>query len=152
MPTSRPNWRPTMPNVVLDTNTLVSAALRSGSIPDRALRFAVSQETILISAAVLLEYDEVLARPKFARILTLERRISFLALLSAVAIVIDAPEVVADCRDRKDNKFLDLALAGHADLIISGDNDLLDLDPWRGVRILTSASYVADKETSGNAL
>jgi len=143
-----------MPNVVLDTNTLVSAALRSGSIPDRALRFAVSQETILISAAVLLEYDEVLARPKFARILTLDRRISFLALLSAVAIVIviDAPEVVADCRDRKDNKFLDLALAGHADLIISGDNDLLDLDPWRGVRILTSASYVADKETSGNAL
>src|SRR3954451_4959898 len=92
MPTLRPNWRPTMPNVVLDTNTLVSAALRSGSIPDRALRLAVSQETILISAAVLLEYDEVLARPKFARILTMDRRISFLALLSAVAIVVDAPE------------------------------------------------------------
>lgn len=141
-----------MPNVVLDTNTLVSAALRAGSIPDRALRFAISQEAILISAAVLLEYDEVLARPKFARILTLERRISFLALLSAVAIVIDAPAVVEDCRDLKDNKFLDLALAGHADLIISGDSDLLDLDPWRGIRILTPASYVADKETSGNAL
>src|SRR3954454_9659706 len=115
MPTLRPNWRPTMANVVLDTNTLVSAALRSGSIPDRALRFAVSQETILISAAVLLEYDEVLARAKIARILTLDRRTSFLALLSAVAIVIDAPEVVADCRAPKDKKSLALALAGHAD-------------------------------------
>jgi uncharacterized protein len=83
---------------------------------------------------------------------TLERRISFLALLSAVAIVVDTPEVVADCRDRKDNKFLDLALAGHADLVISGDSDLLDLDPWRGVRILTPASYVANRETSGDAL
>lgn len=141
-----------MPNVVLDTNTLVSAALRSGSIPDRALRFAVSQETILISEAVLLEYDEVLARAKFARILTSEKRISFLALLSAVAIVVDAPAVVTDCRDRKDNKFLDLALAGHADLIISGDSDLLDFDPWRGVRILMPASYLASKETSGDTL
>jgi len=71
--------------------------------------------------------------------------------LAAAATVVEAPEVVADCRDRKDNRFLDLALAGRAGLIISGDGDLLDLDPWRGVRILTPAAYVADRSPAADA-
>jgi uncharacterized protein len=140
-----------MPSVVIDTNTLVSAALRPGSTPDRALRLALSRDTVLVSPAVLLEYDAVLARPKFAGVLTPERRITLLALLAAAATVVEAPEVVADCRDRKDNRFLDLALAGRAGLIISGDGDLLDLDPWRGVRILTPAAYVADRSPAADA-
>ena len=52
-------------------------------------------------------------------------------------------ERVNDCRDKKDNKYLELALAAGAATIVSGDTDLLDLDPWRGVRILRPADYVA---------
>ena len=50
---------------------------------------------------------------------------------------------VTDSRDDKDNKYLELALAATAETIVSGDQDLLVLNPWRGVRILTPADYLA---------
>jgi predicted nucleic acid-binding protein len=53
-------------------------------------------------------------------------------------------ERVTDCRDAKDNKYLELALAAGARTIVSGDSDLLVLHPWRGVRILNPAAYLAD--------
>jgi predicted nucleic acid-binding protein len=49
---------------------------------------------------------------------------------------------VKGCRDPKDDKFLEIALNGHADLIISGDKDLLDLNPFRGIPILSPAGYL----------
>ena len=49
---------------------------------------------------------------------------------------------MTDCRDAKDDRYLELALATSADIIVSGDMDLLILDPWRGVRIMTPASFV----------
>ena len=52
-------------------------------------------------------------------------------------------EAVQVCRDPKDNKYLELALVSSAHTIISSDNDLLTLHPWRGVRILTPARYIA---------
>jgi predicted nucleic acid-binding protein len=50
---------------------------------------------------------------------------------------------VTDCRDPKDDKYLELALAAGAETIVSSDDDLLVLHPWRGVRILRPADYVA---------
>ncbi|MBV9812051.1 MAG: putative toxin-antitoxin system toxin component, PIN family, partial [Acetobacteraceae bacterium] len=55
-------------------------------------------------------------------------------------------ERVTDCRDNKDNKYLELALASGAGVIVSGDDDLLALHPWRGVRILRPAAYLAGAE------
>lgn len=53
--------------------------------------------------------------------------------------------MVTDCRDKKDNKYLELALAAQADLIITSDSDLLALNPWRGVRIETPAAFVSSR-------
>jgi predicted nucleic acid-binding protein len=47
------------------------------------------------------------------------------------------------CRDTKDNKFVALALAAEADVLVSSDKDLLALHPWRGIRIATPAGFVA---------
>lgn len=47
-----------------------------------------------------------------------------------------------DCRDPKDNKFLSLALSGHADIIVSGDSDLLVLHPYNGIQILGVREFV----------
>ena len=58
------------------------------------------------------------------------------------ALRLEPMERVADCRDRKDNKYLELALAAGASIIVSSDDDLLVLDPWRGIRILRPADYV----------
>ena len=50
---------------------------------------------------------------------------------------------VTDCRDAKDNRYLELALAAGADVIVSSDDDLLILEPWRGIRILRPAEFLA---------
>jgi uncharacterized protein len=52
-------------------------------------------------------------------------------------------ERVTDCRDPKDDKYLELALAAGAETIVSSDDDLLTLHPWRDVRILSPAGYLA---------
>ena len=53
---------------------------------------------------------------------------------------------IHDCRDPKDNMLLELSLSGSADLILTGDRDLLTLHPWRGIAILSPASYLLVEE------
>ena len=60
----------------------------------------------------------------------------------AAAELVDITERIAACRDPKDDKFLELAVSGKADLIVSGDGDLLDLNPFREIPILTPAGFV----------
>jgi predicted nucleic acid-binding protein len=52
-------------------------------------------------------------------------------------------EVVTDCRDPKDNKFLELAVSGRATHIVTGDPDLLTLHPFRGVAIMTAQAFLS---------
>ncbi len=131
-----------MPNVVLDANTIVSAALVPSSMPDRALSTARERDVICLSDSVLGEIERVLRRPKFARSLKPGRIDDVLALLTASARWFAPTEPVRDCRDAKDDKYLELALAAGAATIVSGDDDLISLHPWRGVCILTPADYV----------
>jgi predicted nucleic acid-binding protein len=56
---------------------------------------------------------------------------------------------VTECRDNKDNKYLELALAARASIIVSSDDDLLVLDPWRGIRILRPIDYIRLRENRG---
>ncbi|MBL6454807.1 putative toxin-antitoxin system toxin component, PIN family [Belnapia sp. T6] len=122
---------------------MVSAALNPAGLPRRAIALARAQGVIALSAAVHDEIAEVLARPKFARILTGERRRDILELLSAAALWVEPTERVAECRDAKDDRYLELALAAGAGAIISGDEDLLVLHPWRGIPILRPAAFLA---------
>jgi predicted nucleic acid-binding protein len=66
-------------------------------------------------------------------------------------VIVDPVESVSDCRDAKDNKYLELALAAGASAIITGDGDLLALDPWRGIRIVTPADYTRRFEPGSDA-
>ncbi len=110
---------------MVDANVVVSGALREESAPRRALVRAYERGRVALSAAVFLEISEVLTRPKIAR---------FLAPHRSGDIIV--------ARDAKDNKYLELALAAAAAAIISGDQDLLVLDPWRGIRILSPADFL----------
>ena len=67
-----------------------------------------------------------------------------LGQLHALGVTFAPVERVVDCRDAKDNKYLELALAAGADIIVSSDEDLLVLHPWRGVRILRPVEYLAE--------
>jgi putative PIN family toxin of toxin-antitoxin system len=126
---------------VFDANTVVSAALNPDG-PRRPIATARTRGTIALSEAVHREVAEVLARPNFARALTDDRRREILELLSAAALWIAPGETVRDCRDGKDNRYLELALAAGATAIVSGDEDLLALNPWRGIQVLRPAQFL----------
>jgi putative PIN family toxin of toxin-antitoxin system len=138
-----------MPNVVFDASSVIGAALKQDSIPERALLLARSQETICLSTAVESEIRAVLQRPKFHKYISDATRGRILDILGAAALVFEPLDQVTDCRDPKDNKYLELALAAGASVIVSSDDDLLVLDPWRGIRILRPVDYVRLRDRTG---
>nr|MCM0591531.1 putative toxin-antitoxin system toxin component, PIN family [Gloeotrichia echinulata DEX184] len=128
---------------VCDVNVIISAVLIPGNKPDRALRQAQDLGQLLVSESIWLELEQVLARPKFNRYITPEERNDFLVDLSETVQFIDVTEQINECRDPKDNKYLELALSGQAECIITGDDDLLVLNPWMGVEILNVEEFLA---------
>jgi uncharacterized protein len=128
--------------IVVDTNALVSRLLVPNSLPGQAVRKAVDTAQLLLSEATLTELADVLSRPKFDAYVSIEEWREFFRRLSRVAEVIPITYIVHACRDPKDDKFLELAVNGNADLIVTGDDDLLVLNPLRGIPIITPASYL----------
>lgn len=129
--------------VVFHASTIVSAALKASSIPRQALLLARKRHTIALSSAVFAEIDKVLHHQKFAAALTENSRQEIPGLLTGAAFWVTPRESVRDGRDAKDNQYLELALAAGAGIIVSSDDDLLALHPWRGFSILRPAEYVA---------
>lgn len=134
--------------VVVDTGVVVSAVLLPRSVPRQAFDLALSRGRLLVSADTVAELDEVLRRAKFNKYVPEEKRLEFLAALVREAEVIDVKEVVTECRDPDDNKFLELAVSGKATHIITGDDDLLALHPFRGILILAPQDFLAAAQGS----
>src|SRR5262245_16659300 len=111
--------------VVIDTGVAISAVLLPRLIPRRAFDAAAQRGRLLVSDATVTELEEVFRRPKFDRYVREDRRLEFLAALVRDAELVEITTTVKECRDPKDDKFLDLALSGKASHIISGDADLL---------------------------
>ena len=128
--------------LVLDTNVVVSALLLAGSIPRQAFDKALTEGTVLISVPILLELAEVLHRKQFNKYLLEEERMRFLVGLLKESELFETTEAITECRDPKDNKFLELAFCGKADCIISGDDDLLVLNPFREIPIITPREFL----------
>jgi len=127
---------------VFDVNVIISAVLLPGSKPESALRKAQDLGELLVSESIWLELEQVLARPKFNRYITLEERNEFLVDLSETVQFIKVTEQINECRDPKDNKYLELAVSGKAECIVTGDDDLLVLNPWRDIEILTVQEFL----------
>ena len=131
------------PRCVFDTNVLVSALLFDAGKPAKAFFAVLRDGEVIVSADVVSEVSEVLGREKFRRYVSEEQRERFLQGLLREATLIEIQETVQACRDPKDDKFLELAVNGGADGIVSGDDDLLVLSPFRGVDILTPSDFLA---------
>jgi putative PIN family toxin of toxin-antitoxin system len=101
---------------------------------------------LLVSEATVAELDEVLRRPKFDKYVSEEQRLEFLAALVREAELTTIVTSIVACRDPKDDKFLELAVSGQATHILTGDTDLLVLNPFRGIAILTPQDFLADLE------
>ncbi len=100
------------------------------------------RDLVAMSEAVAAEIREVLARPKFARVLTPRRQAVIAAFLFTDAHWFVPTTRVADCRDPGDDKYLELALIASATVLVSSDQDLLALNPWRGIPILRPAEFL----------
>ena len=94
---------------------------------------------ILVSGALVGELSRVLGRDRFDRYVTREERDEFLGSLIRESNLIEIIETVQVCRDPKDDQVLELAVNGNATYIVTGDADLLVLNPFRGVEIVTPA-------------
>lgn len=130
------------PRCVFDTNVLVSALLFDQSTPAQAFFAALHTGEIIVSADVIAELNGVLNREKFNRYVTEEERERFLRSLLGESELIEIEQKIQASRDPKDDKFLELAVNGGADCIVSGDEDLLVLDPFRGIPILAPDRFL----------
>lgn len=134
--------------VVFDTSTLVSAALRVGSVPFQALQEALATCNLCACTETLNELEEVMDREKFDRYLGRPLRRDFVGLIRRNSHLFSIENVAPariepSCRDVKDDKFLALALAAEIDLLVASDTDLLILSPWNQIRIVKPGEFLA---------
>ncbi len=127
---------------VFDANVAISALLFERSKPSQAFHLALEQHVILISLPVLTELIEVLGRKKFERYVVPQERDRFIEALVREAQLVEITEEIRLCRDPKDDKYLELAVNGKATCLISGDEDLLALHPFRGISIITPDAFL----------
>ena len=127
--------------VVVDTNVFISAGLKENSPPETVVYLAAANHFLLKSAITEQELFVTLARPRLAPLIQ-PRFQDWLHELMAAAELVNITERIAACRDSRDDKFLELAVNGHADLIVTGDGDLLALNPFREIPIITPAEFV----------
>jgi uncharacterized protein len=131
--------------IVCDTNVLVSGILFGGH-PRRILLLAAQGRLTNFTSPVLLrEAEDVLKRPKFG--LRPGQVASILALFrDTFELVHPSRSVAVIADDPADNRVLEAAAAAAADVIVSGDHHLLDLEAWQGIRVLSPGDLAAAVE------
>lgn len=128
--------------LVLDTNALVNRLLLPTSVPARAVRKAFDHGQLLVSDATMNELADVLSRKKFDSYVTLGEREHFIRLLGRIAEFVPIVQRIRVWRDPKDDLILEVAVNGSADLIVTGDRDLLSLERFHNIPIVSPAAYL----------
>jgi putative PIN family toxin of toxin-antitoxin system len=132
--------------LVVDTNVFISAALKDVSLPGSAIRWVWKFGGLLKTPATEIEVLAVLQRPRIAPKIAPDF-LDTIHVIFAAAELVPITERVTACRDPDDDKFLELAVNGRADVIVSGDDDLLTLDTFRGIPIITPAAFAYARAT-----
>ena len=128
---------------VFDTNKMISAICFPRSFGLRAFTLATAIGVVLTTELALAELSEVVGRPKFDAFADRATRSKFFDLYVAESKLIQISGTLKACRDPTDDKFLELAVIGQAQFIVTRDKDLLVPDPFQGVQILDAESLVA---------
>lgn len=126
---------------VIDTSTLISALGWEGK-PQQILNYCLNKKFKLVtSPQILQEIQDVLFRPKFDFIDSSKKN-EFILLLSQLAEIVYPTHKVDVCRDKKDNKSIELALSAKVKIIVSSDNDLLDIKKYNDIKILSASEFL----------
>jgi uncharacterized protein len=132
--------------LVIDANVIISAVLSTQGKSRHAFDLAIATMVVLMSNEVFTEVSEVLLRPKFDQYSNRTKREAFLDELLAIVEFVEIIEQINECRDVKDDKYLELAVNGKANLILTGDDDLLVLHPFRQIPIVGVQTFLASME------
>ena len=133
---------------VVDTNVLISAVLQIEGQPRRVLDvMRRCNGMLLFSDETYRELRSRLRRPKFNRYVSQATRAVYLAQLMTVSEWVSITNAKLGCRDPDDDKFLETALIGDADCIITGDRDLLEMSPFHGIVILSPSDFLNQSES-----
>ena len=130
------------PRLVFDTNVLISHLLIPTGISGQAVRKGLHRGRLIVSDDTLNELASVISRPKFDRYISLQDRKDFFRFLGRVVERVAIIRNIQACRDPNDDKFLELAINGQAETIITGDQDLLALHPFRSIQIITPGEFL----------
>ena len=133
---------------VVDTNVLVSHLLLPESVPGQALRVALSLGDMLVSDSTLTELATVINHPKFDKYISKPDRRKFFEVLAPLCINVEIIQTIQASRDPKDDKFLEVAINGSADFILTGDTDLLELHPFHEIPIYSPSQFLEQKDNS----
>jgi uncharacterized protein len=129
--------------VVVDTNILVSFAIRPSLEFERLFDSIARIGVLLVSDETIAELHGVLTRQRFRKYISRGSAMDYIDWYVGISELIEIGERLTVCRDPRDDKFLELAVSGRADIIVSGDADLLVLHPFRKVAVLRSAEFLA---------
>jgi hypothetical protein len=133
--------------VVLDANIYVSALINTNGNPSRIiLAWERGEFDVLISEAILDEIGRVLRYPRIVKRHRQEENSiqRFLRLLENEALLVEPDQALNVIKvDESDNRYLECALEGKAQYVVSGDNHLLDIGEYRGILILAPVVFVA---------
>lgn len=133
----------TRERIVIDTNVLISGLLSTTSTPALAVEKAITKAQLVATTETLRELIQTLLLPKFDRYVRRERREALLERVASIVEIVEVLQVVRASRDPKDDKFLEAAVNGRGNVLMTGDRDLLDLHPFRGTAIVSPADYLA---------
>jgi len=128
--------------VVIDTNVLVSFAIRPNPNFEALFDHIAAHGTALVSDATITELLDVLSRDKFRKYIPFDQSVDYVEWYLGLSERVVVTEQVVACRDPKDDKFLSLAVSGNADYIIAGDHDLVDMQQFAGIRIYSPVIFL----------
>jgi uncharacterized protein len=128
--------------VVVDTNILVSFAIRPNRDFEKIFDYLAAHGITLVSEETIAELFAVLSREAFRAYIPQDLAIDYVEWYSGISELVAVTEEVAACRDPRDDKFLSLAVAGRDDCIVSGDGDLLDMVAYQGIPVYRPAEFI----------
>ena len=127
---------------VFDTNALISAQIKKGSVSAHAFDRAIDEGHIVCSSVTFEEFATRFIRAKFKKYMPDADRAEAIARVKRACLFLEPAIEIRACRDPDDDKFLSIAVAVGAQCIVSGDGKLRELNPFQGIPILSPADFI----------
>ena len=130
-----------MLKAIVDTNVFVKGLLGSPVNSEIIQSLEDSEFDLIISSEIFDELLDVVTRPKFQKVFTLEAIHNLIEIIQTQAKFVTPSQKITICRDAEDQKILECSLEG-ADVIVTNDKDLLCLKTFRHIPIITSQEFL----------